>query len=278
MALNEQTHHLFLTYHAYYASPGPFDNIMQVLDTRTLGKGHLDDGRFGTGRACRARRRDVCGEQCRKQPGCLPGLPAGCAAGPNANLDAYALSDYSATANVYTHARLAAAPAVTPAPPLPTVGSLASCRVPDAAWLQQWFARDATLRSLRASLGCPVAPPRAVQLAVQPFTNGFMFWRADTHRITVASSNFTWTEYDDTWDASQPEGGTERPPAAGQMAPKRGFGKVWREKLGGPAAAVGWATQEERSVASEIQDFPAVTAYKELGVGNGLFFRDGTWK
>jgi len=277
MALNEQTHHLFLTFHGYAASPSPLDNVMQVLDTRTLGK--VVSATVASEPVVLA----VLGDRTfvASSTGSSLAVYRDCQAdAPSAPTPTITPTPYPAflPQPTFSPTRVPAVPTTKPVPAAPTVGSLASCRVPDAAWLQQSFARDVALLSLRNSLGCPVAPPRAAQLAVQPFTNGFMFWREDTRRITVASSNFTWTEYDDTWDTSQPEGGTERPPAAGQIAPKRGFGKVWREKLDGPGATVGWATQEERSVASEIQDFPVVTAYKELGVGNGLFFRDGNWK
>jgi YVTN family beta-propeller protein len=278
MALDEQTHHLFVTYHGYFSEPTPLDNVMQVFDTRTLGKvisftvpsdptalAVLGDHTFV---ASSTESTLAVYQDCR-------------ADAPPAPTPTITPTPYPTIAPppTFTPTRVPPLTSATSAPPVPTVNSLAACRVPDAGWLHEWFSRaDPALPPLRESLGCPVAPSRPVQLALEQFTNGVMFWRVDTRKIAVVNFNFTWTEYDDTWDTSQPEGGTERPPAPNLFAPKRGFGKVWREKLGGPAASIGWATQEETSVGSDIQEFANAVAYRGLGIGNGVFFRDGTWK
>ena len=52
--------------------------------------------------------------------------------------------------------------------------------------------------------------------------------------------------------SAQPEGGTETPPAPNLFAPKRGFGKVWREQAG-VKAKIGWATTGEESFNGEAQ-------------------------
>jgi YVTN family beta-propeller protein len=278
MALNEQTHHLFLTYHGYKLNPTPVDNVMQVLDTRTLGKvisftvpadpaalavlgdrtfvASSTDSSLTVFRDCRA-----------------DAPPA-----PTPTMTPTPYPTYPPEPTV-TPAHVPPRSSSTPAPPVPTVSSLAACRVPDASWVRQWFGRDDPyLPPLRDSMGCAAGQPRTVQMAIQPFTNGLMLWRADTRKITVVNFNFTWAEYDDTWDTGQPEGGTERPPAAGLFAPKRGFGKIWRDKLGGPAAGVGWATQKERSVVTETQEFENAIAYEDKIIGNAIFFKDGTLK
>jgi len=52
--------------------------------------------------------------------------------------------------------------------------------------------------------------------------------------------------------AAEPEGFQ---PPAGLYAPVRGFGTIWREKLGGTNARIGWATQAEYAVPVQVQDF-----------------------
>jgi uncharacterized protein with LGFP repeats len=57
----------------------------------------------------------------------------------------------------------------------------------------------------------------------------------------------------------------------------RGFGKLWREQLGGAGSSLGWATAPERGTALLIQDFSEGTLlYSDDGALWALY-RDGTW-
>ncbi len=131
---------------------------------------------------------------------------------------------------------------------------------------------------LRANLGCPLEPSRTFPLARQNFENGVMFWRAEPRQIYVIAAAGTWALYPDTWDESQSQGGTERPPRPDLYAPKRGFGKVWREQLGGPAAAVGWGLDEERTVSVELQPFESGQALRDETGAVWLLLASGTWR
>jgi len=104
-----------------------------------------------------------------------------------------------------------------------------------------------------------------------------MLWRKETLQIYVLSDAGRWSVYGDTWDETQPlSGGYTAPP--GLFEPKRGFGKVWREKLGGPDAALGWAVEEERGVDGEGQDFARGIAFTDGQREVFVLLNDKTWK
>jgi formylglycine-generating enzyme required for sulfatase activity len=72
--------------------------------------------------------------------------------------------------------------------------------------------------------------------------------------IYVLYSDGHWQEFGDTWEEDESAStGASVPPDL--LEPIRGFGKVWRENLGGPEATIGWATDEETGENAEIQDF-----------------------
>ena len=103
-----------------------------------------------------------------------------------------------------------------------------------------------------------------------------MYWRQDTDKIWVMYDDNRWAEYEDTWNEGEPVHASLTPPA-GLYEPVLGFGKVWRDRLGGPSAAIGWAIEEERGVATEVQDFEG-GAMLALDGKTLVFYRDqGTW-
>jgi len=53
---------------------------------------------------------------------------------------------------------------------------------------------------------------------------------------------------------------------------------VWREKLGGPDAALGWAVEEERGVDGEGQDFARGIAFTDGQREVFVLLNDKTWK
>lgn len=111
---------------------------------------------------------------------------------------------------------------------------------------------------------------------MERFEHGWMYWREDADRIYVMGNSGRWRDFADTWNEGEPETAGLTPPA-GLLEPKRGFGKVWREKLGGTQAAIGWAIEEERGVQSQVQDFQR-GAMLALEGRIYVFYRDdGSW-
>jgi hypothetical protein len=134
-------------------------------------------------------------------------------------------------------------------------------------------------------LGCPEQPAEQVTLAEQALEHGRMLWESSTKQIYVLMESGTWLAYEDTF-----EEGTDLPydpnlPPPPEQ-PQRGFGKIWREELGGPEATIGWALEGERPVSGWRQRFDrglliwtdAIMAGEE-GTGTAyLLYEDGTWQ
>ena len=58
----------------------------------------------------------------------------------------------------------------------------------------------------------------------------------------------------ETWREGDPEIGGLTPPE-GLFEPVRGFGRLWREELGGPDALAGWALEPEQGYTGSVQPF-----------------------
>ncbi len=114
--------------------------------------------------------------------------------------------------------------------------------------------------------------------ALQTFQNGLMLWREDKQQIYVLFTDGTYASYPDTWVASQPAGGFFKPPS-GLYEPQRGFGKVWREQLGGEKAKIGWATtRQEAPIKLQIQVFDHGFAFIiDDGKDFKILFFDNKW-
>ena len=65
---------------------------------------------------------------------------------------------------------------------------------------------------------------------------------------------------------------------SGLLEPVRGFGKVWREQLGGPQARIGWATDKERGVYSQVLAFERGEMLHVEGRVYVLYRDSGTWE
>ena len=156
-------------------------------------------------------------------------------------------------------------PPVTPTP--------TPCDLPPAGP----FATAYADQDIAARLVCPVAEATATDAATQPFERGWMFWRANLRTIDVLHTGGGWVRYDDTWDDSQP---AEDPSLApdGLWQPVRGFGKVWREQLGGDEAGIGWALEPERGYKMLMQPFGGGEMF--LGPEGAIFvlYTDGAWE
>jgi len=147
-------------------------------------------------------------------------------------------------------------PTSTREPPTPTLTpiptpTLACALEPVGEFREAW----------PSEIGCPEDEEKVIWCAWQEFEYGYMLWRADTGKITVLSlegrERGTWQEYDDPWvEGKYPtdmDPDIEPPP--GLVQPKRGFGLIWREQLGGPQSDIGWAFAEEEGLCAAVQPF-----------------------
>jgi hypothetical protein len=122
-------------------------------------------------------------------------------------------------------------------------------------------------------------------LAEQRFEKGRMIWDSSQQEIVVLLDSGTWQAFADTWDPdTDPDYDPQLPPPPRQ--PQRGFGKVWREQLGGPGAAIGWAVENERPVAGWRQPFARGLLFWTDATAPGattpgtayLLYQDSTWQ
>lgn len=140
-------------------------------------------------------------------------------------------------------------------------------------------------RQARDRLGCPLQTAEPVPLAAQDFEHGSMLWDSDSKQIYALIQSGHWRVFDDTFvEGTDPAYDPALPPPPQQ--PQRGFGKVWREQLGGPQSAIGWALEGERSVSGWRQRFDhgllVWTDATPAGAGEPgtayLLYDDGTWQ
>ena len=76
------------------------------------------------------------------------------------------------------------------------------------------------------------------------------------------SGGGTWQRFPDAWQEGQPEADPALVPPEGLVQPVRGFGKAWREQLGGPQASIGWAAAPEEGVPGTIQPYQGGTVLR----------------
>ena len=162
-------------------------------------------------------------------------------------------------------------PATPVSPPTPAATPI-FCAIESVFWPGQ-TAGD-------TPLGCPQQEAESLMLAEQQFEHGAMIWDSDTRQIYVMENGNRWQVFADTWTPEQPEIDPGLVPPADRIQPKRGFGRVWREQLGGTEAGIGWAITEERPVDGWRQRFdygmlfwtapPQGTAY--------LLYEGGNWE
>ncbi len=164
-------------------------------------------------------------------------------------------------------------PSPTPLPvPTPTPAATPTpCVVIPVRFATIWADR-------RDRLGCPMEAEREIALAEEAFEQGRMFWRGDSREIYVLYEDHTWRDFADTWHDGQPQDDPSLTAPPGLFQPKRGFGKVWREKLGGPASRIGWAVEEERGFTRVVQAFDeGIILWSDLGT-DYILYADGNWE
>ncbi|MFN2241495.1 MAG: hypothetical protein ACK2U2_04355 [Anaerolineae bacterium] len=168
-----------------------------------------------------------------------------------------------------------AAPATQPPP---TAAPPVSCELEPVRFAEVW-------RQQQASLGCPEQPAQQVTLAEQALEHGRMLWDSSTLQIYVLMDSGTWQAFDDTFQEGIDPPYDPNLPSPPQQ-PQRGFGKVWRDQLGGPEATIGWALENERPVLGWRQRFDgglliwtdAVLAENEDQGTAYLLYDNGTWQ
>jgi len=104
-------------------------------------------------------------------------------------------------------------------------------------------------------LGYATEQQKVTWMAEEAFQLGHMLWREDSRTIYVLNRDGTWKAYDDTWESWRDMEKWGYVPPAGLYEPIRGFGKVWRNYLGGPTGQLWWATEQERGFYGVAQSF-----------------------
>jgi len=129
-----------------------------------------------------------------------------------------------------------------------------------------------------ARLGCPLGPAVPMYGAGQSFERGYMLWTSEDQRIYVLFQDGRAASYEDTFQDGDAETSNLSPPA-GLLEPRRGFGKVWREHLGGASSEIGWAREEEYVAPGlTVQGFVNGFIFWEDRTGARVVFSSGTWE
>jgi hypothetical protein len=131
---------------------------------------------------------------------------------------------------------------------------------------------------IASKLECPTAGATSTPAAYQPFEYGLMFWRADERVVYVLQADGSWMRYADTWDSGQSPYDAALTPPADLLQPVRGFGLVWRERLGGPGASIGWALAEEQGYEMLAQPFARGQIFTGPKGEVYILHADSTWE
>jgi hypothetical protein len=104
-------------------------------------------------------------------------------------------------------------------------------------------------------LGAATGTAYDEMLTYQPFETGSMFYMKSSRVIYVLSkTGVQLSVYTDTWNEGDPNGDLTPGPRANTYAPKRGFGKVWRDNTV-VQQALGYATADEQPYTGKVQFF-----------------------
>jgi hypothetical protein len=164
-------------------------------------------------------------------------------------------------------------PTVTPMSPTRTPTSTATATPACPILPGDQFANVWREELTRTRLGCPIEQARTTGSARARFEYGLMYWREDQRMIYVLYNDEHWQEFVDTWAEGESASAGYTPPT-GLLEPIRGFGKVWREQLGGPEAAIGWAVEDEIGGDTTVQEFERGVIL-EIDATIYLLYRDG---
>jgi YVTN family beta-propeller protein len=234
MALNPQTHHLFMGHETSYArvygpTPEPTDQLVRVLDSTSFGEVvrlKVDSPRL------MARIGNTIYVVSSKDGwvSLIQDLATPVPPSPTPTFTPTPWPSWTPTYTVAVPTRSLSHPSpmapAQPAAPMNcafTISPLVS---------QRWGI------GLGAQLGCPMGDPRSARFAMQTFEHGLMFYRADDKYILVLAADKGWIGRFDTWQAPQPDDSCPsiNPPQG--LKPLHGSGKLWcsdqniREKIG----------------------------------------------
>ncbi len=133
-------------------------------------------------------------------------------------------------------------------------------------------------------LGYATAVEQKLWCAGQHFERGLMIWLDQLHEDHIyvltygaTETSGTWQVYVDTWREGDPESSELAPPER-LFEPIRGFGRLWREELGGPDAPVGWALEYEQGYTGSVQPFEhGLMLWNPLNQVVYVLWDDFTW-
>ncbi len=140
----------------------------------------------------------------------------------------------------------------TPASPTPATPS----PVPSATAAPSATPAPAQPTPTPQPVGFPTNTVAEVQIAEQVFEHGRMFWIRHTRQIWVMvnvppdnANGGDWFCYNDTFQEGEPEIDEKLVPPEGTYQPRRGFGKLWRNRSE-LKEALGWAITPEFELTS----------------------------
>ncbi len=269
MALNPQTHHLFLSHAStgerpFGGTPVPADNLIEVLHTQSWGlvatltvqapgkMARLGNTIYVVGR------NDGAVSMIQDADMSVPPSPT-----PTRTPTPWPTSTPTA--------------AIRPPSPTPTIvhpPTPLACAIPiPAQFATRWNA------DIQSRTGCPTQPAKSVGFAMQPFEGGTMFWRSDERHVYVLFSDKSWSVFDDNWTSGLPDDSCPSVSVRqGAAKPRRGFGKVWCDQAN-VRAKIGAATANE----SGGDAAPALAFERGLLLGTNqnivwFLFTDGKWQ
>ena len=105
-----------------------------------------------------------------------------------------------------------------------------------------------------------------------------MLWRQDVNLIYGLGPDLPWFFTGDTWRNEDPSDDPAIIPPTDLYQPVRGFGKVWRERLG-VRETLGWATIEEEGFSAIIQEFSGGSVWRDAErEALVILFNDGSYQ
>jgi serine/threonine protein kinase len=132
---------------------------------------------------------------------------------------------------------------------------------------------------VRRKIGWAMGKEEVTFGAQQNFQKGLMFWRDDTDEIYGLTQDGGWQVYSGKWQEGMDEytcpdvAESKTPPT-----PRRGFGEIWCKQMGGPNAAIGWATTDEQGYYPHWQRFERGLMWGGHDGQIYVFYKEGTWK
>lgn len=135
-------------------------------------------------------------------------------------------------------------------------------------------------------LGCAVSPMFTSPTPFQRFQGGVMLHLRGVYALQygpaalrgVPLDGGTWSGARDTYREPEPaQAGLGAPP--GLIEPRLGFGKVWRERYGGPDGPFGWALEDEATSDASWQLFErGIVVVTRAGEGLVLYHEGRVWE